>query len=191
MIIPVILFMSLDQVMETIQQILATVLMLLSGLDAGGNDTCKSLLSSTKDVSVTISTLNKTMSIGTDTARVEINTNFDREPVEGEYVLALAYLGHTSVTECIKWNEEAEELKTKLEALSNVNSIRVDHLSGQSWSIVRESVTLQKTEVAAGNISNSVEAFKKLIRLAGGEISLYSLVFNNELVRVRIIFLFS
>ena len=99
---------------------------MLSGRDALGGSTCEAFNSPTDDASINILTENESEAIGTDTPRTNILVTADYKVEEGQFELSVMYLGETKTTSCIEWNADAAVLKSIIEELSNVDSVRVD-----------------------------------------------------------------
>ena len=100
--------------------------MTLSGLDSMGGSSCDVFVSSTNDASIDIWTENESFSLGTDTPRVELAIVSNMQIVEGGFQLSITHLGTQTLTSCISWNARSSEVEHAIEALSNVDSVRVD-----------------------------------------------------------------
>ncbi len=98
----------------------------LAGLDSNGRSTCHAFVSDTNDASLDIWTDNDSLALGTDTPRAELFVDADVALVSGEYQLSVTHYGRQLVTECITWDSTADHLKSTLENLENVDSVRVD-----------------------------------------------------------------
>jgi hypothetical protein len=136
----------------------------LSGLDSFGTSTCKPFKSLTNDAHVDINTLNEGLAVGTDTPRVAININLEGVPIFGEYALSVTHLGKTTATNCIAWDASEDEVKSKIESLSNVDSVRVvrygnGHLSNENGGFVEK---LDQISFYIGNSSNVLNSANHL-----------------------------
>ncbi|KAL7440180.1 hypothetical protein ACHAXH_004154 [Discostella pseudostelligera] len=98
----------------------------LTGLDSHGGNSCRAFVSDTNDASLDIWTENDSLALGTDTPRVEVIFDADVALVVGEYQLSVTHYGQQLMTECIPWDCTAEHMKSVLENLENVDSVRVD-----------------------------------------------------------------
>ena len=97
----------------------------LTGVDSSGGNTCTAFVSPTNDASLDIWTENDQTALGTDTPRAEIIVDANMPIVDGEFQLSVTHYGQQLTTECIPWDGTAGQVKTALENLANVDSVRV------------------------------------------------------------------
>jgi len=97
----------------------------LTGVDSTGGTSCTAFVSSTNDASLEIWTENDSRALGTDTPRAEVVVDANIAIVGGEFQLSVTHYGQQLTTECIPWGGTAEEVKSALENLINVDSVRV------------------------------------------------------------------
>ena len=89
---------------------------------------CEAFDSPSNDARVQIATNNDSLAVGTDTARTQIliESTGGVDIVEGSYQLSVDYLGGVQITSCIDWDASAQKIEQALEALENIDSVRVD-----------------------------------------------------------------
>jgi hypothetical protein len=98
----------------------------VSGLDTStGKSTCIEFDSSSKHVTIDISTSNDGKALGTDTPYVKIAINTEDTIYSGYFALIIHHLGKAFETPCLPWNSDAGFVKEELESLPNVDSVRV------------------------------------------------------------------
>ena len=71
-------------------------------------------------------TVNEGNAVGTDTPYAELIGSADFLVIEGQFQLSVTNLGVTRITECIEWNKNSQDMKAKIEALENVDSVWIE-----------------------------------------------------------------
>ncbi|KAL7554975.1 hypothetical protein ACHAWF_018557 [Thalassiosira exigua] len=102
----------------------------LSGMDSNDGNSCTAFVSSTNDASLAIWTENDSQALGTDTPRAEVILDANTAIVGGEFQLSVTHFGQELTTECIPWDSTAEQVKSALENLDNVDQVRVERTGG-------------------------------------------------------------
>lgn len=91
-----------------------------------GFQTCTAFDVPTGDYLVNVTSLNDGEALGTDTEIQTVQVQATSKISQGQYKLKLEHANVVKETSCLDWDATAEDVEKALEALSNVDSVRVD-----------------------------------------------------------------
>jgi len=126
----------------------------LEGKDSLGGKTCQAFNAPTHDEKLIVTTINEGRAIGTDTPFAELTVSTEFPIIEGQFQLSITHLGVTRTTDCIEWDENIQNMKAKIEALDNVDSVWIDRHGNGTLSPSKTDIELIDISVSAGGSSS-------------------------------------